>query len=106
MTGHLPEHDPWADPAGGWGPPGTADAAPGVDDADPDFSGPEPQPVGEVVADVVAGLSVTAPGDLRPDTPALLAAIAAAWSMDIAPDLIVAGIKTFDYTPAAAATAA
>ena len=70
MTGHLPEHDPWADPAGGWGPPGTADAAPGVDDADPDFSGPGPQPVGEVVADVVAGLSVTAPGDLRPDTPA------------------------------------
>ena len=36
-------------------------------------------------------------------TPALLAAIAAAWSMDIAPDLIVAGIKTFDYMPAAAA---
>ena len=70
MTGHLPEHDPWADPAGGWGPPGTADAAPPVDDAAPDSSGPEPQPVGEVVADVVAGLSVTAPGDLRPDTPA------------------------------------
>ena len=57
MTGHLPEHDPWADPAGGWGPPGTADAAPGVDDAAPDCSGPEPQPVGEVLADVVAGLS-------------------------------------------------
>ena len=56
MTGHLPEHDPWADPAGGWGPPGTADAAPPVDDAAPDSSGPEPQPVGEVVADVVAGL--------------------------------------------------
>ena len=42
MTGHLPEHDPWADPAGGWGPPGTADAAPPVDDAAPDSSGPEP----------------------------------------------------------------
>ena len=27
----------------------------------------------------------------------LLAAIAAAWSMDIGPDLIAAGIKTFDY---------
>ena len=25
------------------------------------------------------------------------AAIAAAWSMDIGPDLIAAGIKTFDY---------
>ena len=42
MTGHLPEHDPWADPAGGWGLPGTADAAPPVDDAAPDSSGPEP----------------------------------------------------------------
>ena len=50
--------------------------------------------------------ALSLPGGLRPDTPALLAAIAAAWSMDIAPDLIVAGIKTFDYTPAAAATAA
>ncbi|QIL70136.1 cyanophycin synthetase [Diaphorobacter sp. HDW4B] len=37
------------------------------------------------------------PGSRKPDTPALLAAIAAAWSMDIAPDLIGAGIKTFEY---------
>ncbi|GAB2467728.1 cyanophycin synthetase [Comamonas humi] len=35
-----------------------------------------------------------------PDTPALLAAIATAWALDIAPDLIAAGIKTFDYQPA------
>lgn len=34
-----------------------------------------------------------------PDTPALLAAIATAWALDITPDLIVAGIKTFDYQP-------
>ena len=27
----------------------------------------------------------------------LLAAIAAAWAMDITPDLIAAGIKTFEY---------
>ena len=31
-----------------------------------------------------------------PDTDALLAAIAAAWALDIAPDLIGAGIKTFE----------
>ena len=31
-----------------------------------------------------------------PDTDALLAAIGAAWSLDIAPDLICAGIKTFE----------
>ena len=37
------------------------------------------------------------PGGRKPDTPALLAAIASAWSMDIAPDLIGAGIKTFEY---------
>ena len=36
-------------------------------------------------------------GGQQPDTPALLAAIATAWSMDIGPDLIAAGIKTFDY---------
>ncbi|NMM77295.1 cyanophycin synthetase [Acidovorax sp. SRB_14] len=30
------------------------------------------------------------------DTPTLLAAIAAAWALDIAPDLIAAGIKTFE----------
>ena len=45
--------------------------------------------------------ALSLPGGRRPDTPALLAAIAAAWSMDIAPDLIGAGIKTFEYTPAA-----
>lgn len=33
---------------------------------------------------------------LRPDTEALLAAVAAAWALDIAPDLIGAGIKTFE----------
>lgn len=37
------------------------------------------------------------PGGKRPDTPALLAAIAAAWALDISPDLIGAGIKTFEY---------
>ena len=31
-----------------------------------------------------------------PDTDALLAAIGAAWALDIAPDLIGAGIKTFE----------
>ncbi|RIX71872.1 cyanophycin synthetase, partial [Acidovorax cavernicola] len=38
------------------------------------------------------------PGGKRPDTPALLAAIATAWALDISPDLIGAGIKTFEYT--------
>ncbi|MBS0293384.1 MAG: cyanophycin synthetase [Proteobacteria bacterium] len=38
-------------------------------------------------------------GSPQPDTPALLAAIAAAWSMNIGPDLIVAGIKTFEPEP-------
>ena len=33
---------------------------------------------------------------MPPDTPALLAAVATAWALDIAPELIVAGIKTFD----------
>ncbi|MCW5222850.1 cyanophycin synthetase [Verminephrobacter aporrectodeae] len=33
---------------------------------------------------------------VRPDTDALLAAIGAAWALDIAPDLIGAGIKTFE----------
>ncbi len=37
-----------------------------------------------------------------PDTDALLAAIGAAWALDIAPDLIVAGIKTFEPDHAAA----
>ena len=32
-----------------------------------------------------------------PDTASLLAAIATAWALDIAPDLIAAGIKTFEY---------
>ena len=36
-------------------------------------------------------------GGKRPDTPALLAAIATAWALDITPDLIGAGIKTFEY---------
>ena len=31
-----------------------------------------------------------------PDTEALLAAVGAAWALDIAPDLIGAGIKTFE----------
>ena len=31
-----------------------------------------------------------------PDTDALLAAVGAAWALDIAPDLIGAGIKTFE----------
>ena len=31
-----------------------------------------------------------------PDTPALLAAVATAWALDIAPELIAAGVKTFD----------
>lgn len=41
--------------------------------------------------------ALSLPGGHRPDTAALLASIAAAWSMDIGPDLIAAGIKTFDY---------
>ena len=36
----------------------------------------------------------------EPDTSALLAAIATAWALDITPELIAAGIKTFDYQPA------
>ncbi|MEG0413992.1 MAG: cyanophycin synthetase, partial [Comamonas sp.] len=35
----------------------------------------------------------------EPDTSALLAAIATAWALDITPELIAAGIKTFDYQP-------
>ena len=50
---------------------------------------------GERALGTLAALSLA--GGQRPDTPALLAAIAAAWSMDIAPDLIAAGIKTFEY---------
>lgn len=36
----------------------------------------------------------------EPDSSALLAAIATAWALDITPELIAAGIKTFDYQPA------
>ncbi|WP_406623135.1 cyanophycin synthetase [Acidovorax sp. SDU_ACID1] len=49
---------------------------------------------------VLGTLAALQPAGRQPDTPALLAAIAAAWSMDIAPDLIAAGIKTFEYTGA------
>ena len=42
--------------------------------------------------------ALSLPGGKRPDTSALLAAIATAWAMDIAPDLIGAGIKTFEYS--------
>ena len=37
-----------------------------------------------------------------PDTDALLAAVGTAWALDIAPDLIGAGIKTFEPDLAAA----
>ncbi|GAB1386276.1 cyanophycin synthetase [Melaminivora sp.] len=37
------------------------------------------------------------PGGQQADTGALLAAIATAWALDIAPELIAAGIKTFEY---------
>lgn len=44
---------------------------------------------------------------LAADVPTLLAAVAAAWALDIAPDLIAAGIKTFEpAAPAANATRA
>ncbi|WP_284337914.1 cyanophycin synthetase family protein [Comamonas sp. NoAH] len=36
----------------------------------------------------------------EPDSCALLAGIATAWALDITPELIAAGIKTFDYQPA------
>lgn len=49
----------------------------------------------ERVLGTLAALSL--PGGKRPDTPALLAAIATAWALDITPDLIAAGIKTFEY---------
>jgi cyanophycin synthetase len=49
---------------------------------------------GERVLGTLAALSL--PGGKRPDAPALLAAIAAAWALDIAPDLIAAGVKTFE----------
>ncbi|AVS71766.1 cyanophycin synthetase [Paracidovorax avenae] len=37
-------------------------------------------------------------GGVQPDTAALLASVATAWALDITPDLIAAGIKTFEYT--------
>ena len=47
---------------------------------------------------VLGTLEVLRPvNGFEPDTPALLAAIATAWALDITPDLIAAGIKTFDY---------
>ncbi len=49
----------------------------------------------ERVLGTLAALSL--PGGTQPDTAALLAAIATAWAMDITPDLIAAGIKTFEY---------
>lgn len=45
-------------------------------------------------------LAALQPVGRAPETQALLAAIATAWSMDITPDLIAAGIKTFEYTGA------
>ncbi|MBS0390124.1 MAG: cyanophycin synthetase [Proteobacteria bacterium] len=51
----------------------------------------------ERVLGTLAALSPA--GGPQPDTPALLAAIATAWSMDIGPDLIAAGIKTFEPEP-------
>ena len=41
--------------------------------------------------------TLSLPGGRQPDVAALLAAIATAWSMHIGPDLIAAGIKTFEY---------
>ena len=41
-------------------------------------------------------------GSTSPDAPTLLAAIGAAWALDIAPDLIAAGIKTFEIALPAA----
>ncbi|MCR8676132.1 DUF1998 domain-containing protein [Micrococcus sp. HG099] len=64
--------DPWADPAAGWGAPDDGpsdrrDAAADVDVTDHpgDEAHPwdEPAPLADAVADVVAGLSVSRPGD-------------------------------------------
>ena len=49
----------------------------------------------ERVLGTLAALSLA--GGQRPDTAALLAAIASAWALDITPELIAAGIKTFEY---------
>lgn len=54
----------------------------------------------ERVLGTLAALSLPGgrhPGGRHPDTAALLAAIATAWALDITPDLIAAGIKTFEY---------
>lgn len=49
---------------------------------------------------VLAKLQALRPvNGFEPDTSALLAAIATAWALDITPELIAAGIKTFDYQP-------
>ncbi|AVS75534.1 cyanophycin synthetase [Paracidovorax cattleyae] len=50
----------------------------------------------ERVLGSLASLSLA--GSTQPGTAALLAAIATAWALDITPDLIAAGIKTFEYT--------
>ncbi|WP_313081626.1 cyanophycin synthetase [Pulveribacter sp.] len=49
----------------------------------------------ERVLGTLATLSL--PGGQQPDTAPLLAAIATAWALDITPELIAAGIKTFEY---------
>jgi len=41
--------------------------------------------------------SLSLAGGAQPDTAAPLAAIATAWALNITPDLIAAGIKTFEY---------
>ncbi|GAA4418586.1 cyanophycin synthetase [Acidovorax lacteus] len=53
-------------------------------------TGSAEQPLG-ALADLTFGRNAVVP-----DTEALLAAVGAAWAMDIAPELIAAGIKTFE----------
>lgn len=50
----------------------------------------------ERVLGEIASLSPTTAAGHGPAVPALLAAIATGWALDIAPDLIAAGLKTFD----------
>ncbi|GAA3995290.1 cyanophycin synthetase [Comamonas faecalis] len=53
---------------------------------------------------VLGTLQALAPArGTAPDTASLLAAIAGAWALDIAPELIAAGIKTFEYGDTAGA---
>ncbi len=53
---------------------------------------------------VLGTLQALAPASgTAPDTASLLAAIAGAWALDIAPELIAAGIKTFEYGDTAGA---